>query len=299
MSKAMETVNTTINDAAHVIVGDAVHVSWQEILIRLAVALVIVGVGICLVIAGKKLLKALFNRKKAEQEDEGQKKTLLSLLTNLLSFTVYFAAGCMALSALGVNVESLLAAVEGRPAYVLISSSAVYPETLPQPFTEDMPIGENAVWGAYGMGKVRAEAAALRLRPDSYILRPPYLYGPMQNLYREPFVFDCARMGRPFYLPGDGDMPLQFFHIWDLCRMMEVLLEKQPSQRIYNVGQPDVVTRFFFQTKEARNNFRYEKRPAENNEDVVENGTEQFHAFNICLVFVVCKWIMRKERIYF
>lgn len=109
MSKAMETVNTTINDAAHVIVGDAVHVSWQEILIRLAVALVIVGVGICLVIAGKKLLKALFNRKKAEQEDEGQKKTLLSLLTNLLSFTVYFAAGCMALSALGVNVESILA----------------------------------------------------------------------------------------------------------------------------------------------------------------------------------------------
>lgn len=109
MSKAMETVNTTINDAAHVIVGDAVHVSWQEILIRLAVALVIVGVGICLVIAGKKLLKALLNRKKAEREDEGQKKTLLSLMTNLLSFTVYFAAGCMALSALGVNVESILA----------------------------------------------------------------------------------------------------------------------------------------------------------------------------------------------
>ena len=142
----------------------------------------------------------------------------------------------------GPEVESLLAAVEGHPAYVLISSSAVYPETLPQPFTEGMPIGENAIWGAYGMGKVRAEAAALRLRPDSYILRPPYLYGPMQNLYREPFVFDCARMGRPFYLPGDGDMPLQFFHIRDLCRLIAVLLEKQPSQRIYNVGQPDAVT---------------------------------------------------------
>ena len=109
MSKAMETVNTTINDAAHVIVGDAVHVSWQEILIRLAVALVIVGVGICLVFAGKKLLRAVLMRKSGEQENEGQKKTLLSLLTNLLSFTIYFAAGCMALSALGVNVESILA----------------------------------------------------------------------------------------------------------------------------------------------------------------------------------------------
>ena len=109
MSKAMETVNTTINDAAHVIVGDTVNISWQEILIRLVIALVIVGIGVCLVFAGKKLLRAILSRKNKEQEDECQKKTLLSLLTNLLSFTVYFAAGCMALSALGVNVESILA----------------------------------------------------------------------------------------------------------------------------------------------------------------------------------------------
>lgn len=140
------------------------------------------------------------------------------------------------------DVESLLAAVEGQPAYVLISSSAVYPETLPQPFTEDMPVGENRIWGAYGLSKVRAEAAAQRLRPDSYILRPPYLYGPMQNLYREPFVFDCARMGRPFYVPGDGEMPLHFSHIDDLCRLIQILLEKQPQQRIYNTGDPAPVT---------------------------------------------------------
>ncbi len=140
------------------------------------------------------------------------------------------------------DVEGLLAALEGRPEYVLISSSAVYPETLPQPFTEDMPVGENSIWGEYGMGKVRAEAAALRLRPDSFILRPPYLYGPMQNLYREPFVFDCAMAGRPFCLPGDGSMPLQFNHIDDLCRLIAILLEKKPDVRIYNTGDPQPVT---------------------------------------------------------
>lgn len=140
------------------------------------------------------------------------------------------------------DVESLLGALEGQPDYVLISSSAVYPETLPQPFTEEMPVGENSIWGAYGLGKIRAEAAALRRRPDSYILRPPYLYGPMQNLYREPFVFDCARLGRPFYLPGDGDMPLQFFHVEDLCQLIVRLLDAQPTQRIYNVGNPTPVT---------------------------------------------------------
>lgn len=140
------------------------------------------------------------------------------------------------------EVESLLHALEGRPAYVLISSSAVYPETLPQPFTEEMQVGENRIWGAYGLGKVRAEAAAQRLRPDSYILRPPYLYGPMQNLYREPFVFDCAAAGQPFYLPGDGSMPLQFNHIRDLCRLIAVLLDQQPQVRIYNTGDLCPVT---------------------------------------------------------
>ena len=108
MHNPIDTVNSTLNSAAHVIVGDPVEVNWQDVLIRLAIALGIVAVGICLVYAGKKLLRAIFSRKK-EAEDEGQKKTLLSLLTNLLSFTVYFAAGCMALSALGVNVESILA----------------------------------------------------------------------------------------------------------------------------------------------------------------------------------------------
>ena len=140
------------------------------------------------------------------------------------------------------DVESLLAALEGQPEYVLISSSSVYPETLPQPFTEDMPVGENRIWGDYGMGKVRAEAAARRLRPDCYILRPPYLYGAMQNLYREPFVFDCAVKGRPFYLPGDGSTPLHFNNVEDLARLIFLLLEEKPAQRIYNTGNPDTIT---------------------------------------------------------
>lgn len=109
MANPIDTVNRTLNEATHVIVGDSVKISLYDILIRLAIAVLIVGAGVCLVFAGKKLLRAIFNRTKTKQEDEGQKKTLLSLLTNLLSFTIYFAAGCMALSALGVNVESILA----------------------------------------------------------------------------------------------------------------------------------------------------------------------------------------------
>lgn len=126
--------------------------------------------------------------------------------------------------------------------YVFISSSAVYPETLPQPFSEDMPTGKNSVWGDYGVNKLEAENELLRRVPHAYILRPPYLYGPMQNLYREPFAFDCADMDRLFCIPKEGKMSLQFFHVEDLCRFIEILLAKHPENRIFNVGNPESVT---------------------------------------------------------
>ncbi len=141
------------------------------------------------------------------------------------------------------DVNDLLNAFDEPPAeIVFISSSAVYPETAPQPFREEGPAGENRIWGSYGMGKLRAEAALHRRRPDAYILRPPYLYGPGQNVYREGFVFDCALQDRPFFLPGAGDMPLHFFHVDDLCRVIEQVLLQHPADCILNVGNAETVS---------------------------------------------------------
>lgn len=140
------------------------------------------------------------------------------------------------------DVNALLDALDSFGEYILISSSAVYPETAPQPFREDGPLGENRFWGRYGTDKLAAEAALLARVPGAYILRPPYLYGPMNNVYREAFVFDCALADRPFFLPGDGGMKLQFFHIRDLCRCIDALLSQRPAQHIFNVGNPQAVS---------------------------------------------------------
>lgn len=140
------------------------------------------------------------------------------------------------------HVENLVTALGRVKDYILISSSAVYPETLPQPFTENMLCGPNAIWGAYGLNKLEAEDYLRAAVPQAYILRPPYLYGPGQNVYREPFVFECAEENRPFYLPENDNMGLQFFHVEDLCRFMELLLEKKPETHIFNVGNPETVT---------------------------------------------------------
>lgn len=140
------------------------------------------------------------------------------------------------------DVNSLLDALDSYGDYVFISSSAVYPEYCDLPFTEETELGFNKYWGKYGTDKIEAEEALIKRNPNAYILRPPYLYGQMNNVYREAFVFDCALKDRVFYLPKDGKMKLQFFHIHDLCRFIDVILLKKPSQHIFNVGNKDVVS---------------------------------------------------------
>ncbi len=139
------------------------------------------------------------------------------------------------------DVTDLLDALDGTPQYVLISSSAVYPETTSMPAKETDPTGPNRLWGAYGTNKIATENVLLARRPDGYILRPPYLYGPMQNVYREPFVFDCAMQGRAFAIPGEGTMPLQLFHVEDLCRVIEAILTQRPQTHVFNVGNAETV----------------------------------------------------------
>ena len=142
----------------------------------------------------------------------------------------------------GEHVRTLLDSGVEFSDYILISSSAVYPETAPQPFDESCPCGANSIWGAYGTNKLDAERELLSRVPSAYILRPPYFYGKYENLYREAFVFDCALGGRDFYIPRNGEMKLQFFNVSDLCRFAEILLEKHPERRVFNVGNGDTVT---------------------------------------------------------
>ncbi|MBP3458248.1 MAG: NAD-dependent epimerase/dehydratase family protein [Lachnospiraceae bacterium] len=142
----------------------------------------------------------------------------------------------------GKDIENLINALDEINDYIFISSSAVYPETMPQPFKEETPCGANFVWGSYGLDKIEAEKYLEKHVPHAYILRPPYLYGPMQNIYREPFVFECAQKDRTFYIPKDGSMNLQFFHVEDLCRFIEIILEKKPQNHIFNVGNDEVVS---------------------------------------------------------
>lgn len=139
------------------------------------------------------------------------------------------------------DIQNLLNDLNEVKDYIFISSSAVYPETNQQPFCEKQNIGKNSIWGQYGIDKIDAEKYLQTHFPHAYILRPPYLYGPMQNVYREPFVFECALKNRKFYIPKEGHMKLQFFHVEDLCKIIEIILTQHPQDHILNVGNEELI----------------------------------------------------------
>jgi len=139
------------------------------------------------------------------------------------------------------DIEDLVQGLSNIKDYIFISSSAVYPEKEKQPFQENTHLGYNSIWKDYGINKIEAENYLLSKVPQAYILRPPYLYGPMQNVYREPFVFECALKNRKFYIPKDGKMKLQFFHVEDLCKVIEYIILNRPQDHIYNVGNEETI----------------------------------------------------------
>ena len=141
------------------------------------------------------------------------------------------------------DIDFLLDKLCGFDNYIMISSSAVYPDTLKLPFKESDETGKNKFWGDYGLNKIAAEKALLKRVKNAYIIRPPYLYGGYNNVYREAFVFDCAERDVPFYLPKDGSMPLQFFHVLDLCLIIDNLLRVRPNYNILNVGNAPVTVK--------------------------------------------------------
>jgi len=138
------------------------------------------------------------------------------------------------------DINNLLNNIEIFDNYIMISSSAVYKETNKIPFKESAECGINKFRGDYGTNKLAAEKALINRVPNAYILRPPYLYGKYNNIYREAFVFDCAEKGLPFYIPQDGSMPLQFLNVIDLCRFIEIIIKLQPKQKIFNVGSKPI-----------------------------------------------------------
>jgi nucleoside-diphosphate-sugar epimerase len=145
------------------------------------------------------------------------------------------------------DVGGLLEALGGRTGrLVMVSTGSVYRAQAAYPWDEDCPLVEDDSAGAYGWNKRCAEdvlwAAHARGLPVS-VVRPGYIYGPHNNVYREALFFDRLVRGLPILVPGDGNYLVQFGHVDDLARLL-LLCAQHPaaSGRAFNFAGARAVT---------------------------------------------------------
>lgn len=129
--------------------------------------------------------------------------------------------------------------------YIFISSSAVYFKNN-NPMKEDDELGFNDTWKEYGTNKIAAEHFLItKYQQEQFpvvILRPPYIYGEGNNIYREGFVFDRLIEGKIIVVPGEGETRIQFIHIEDLYNVIKIMLFNDVKGEYFNVGNEGSIT---------------------------------------------------------
>ncbi|GIG69980.1 NAD-dependent epimerase/dehydratase family protein [Phytomonospora endophytica] len=139
----------------------------------------------------------------------------------------------------GTRPEHLAGTLDFPGRYIYLSSAAVYDQTAAGlPFREGDPAHGDPAWGEYGHDK----AACERLLTEAYgerltVLRPPYVYGPFNDLPRESFVWARLLCGETVFVPGDGDRLIQFCHVDALAEVVAAAVEERLDPGVYNVAE--------------------------------------------------------------
>ncbi len=128
--------------------------------------------------------------------------------------------------------------------WIHLSSASVYTDGLDHLPSEKDPIGGSALWGDYGREKSAADTFLLNQEHTPAIaIRPPYLYGPNNDIDREQFIWARALTERPILIPGEGKAKLQFLHEEDLASFILYLLamHAMPTEAV-NLADPHILT---------------------------------------------------------
>jgi nucleoside-diphosphate-sugar epimerase len=111
------------------------------------------------------------------------------------------------------------AAAPGLHRYVFVSSIAAYGPGL-ELREEDSLVADDFA-NRYAQHKASSERALFRMHAESGFpvttFRPPFVHGPRQPFYREPFFWDRLLDRRPIILPDGGNRETQWVFVSDLA----------------------------------------------------------------------------------
>jgi len=130
------------------------------------------------------------------------------------------------------QVEGTVRAINGSlDRYIFMSSVAAYGDGLNH--HEGDALAPDDAADLYVRNKATSERALFRLHQRVGLpvvtLRPPFVYGPENPMYREAFFWDRLRAGRPIILPGDGRRLMQFAYVRDVVRAALRAMEEKSA----------------------------------------------------------------------
>lgn len=117
--------------------------------------------------------------------------------------------------------------------FVHVSTGSVYKSVDVFPWKEHFEKVRDNSQGDYGYNKQLIEEVLFEAYHEKRfpvtIIRPGYIYGPHNTVYRESFFFDRVVKGRPVLVPGDGKYLTQFGYVDDLARLLILAAEKDEA----------------------------------------------------------------------
>ena len=189
----------------------------------------------------------------ADRNDaEAMKEALSTRRFDVVYDNAYdFARGTTA-----AQVEATVRACGGRISrYLFMSSVAAYGDGLNH--KESDPLAPDYHTDPYVRHKATTERLLFRMHSQSGLpvvtFRPPFVYGPNTNYYREQFFWDRLRAGRPVIIPGDGHRLMQFAYVNDVVQaMIRAMDEPRAVGEAFNIGDTKPVTQVELVEKLAR-----------------------------------------------
>jgi len=155
------------------------------------------------------------------------------------------------------HCEILLNSLESAPTrHIHVSTGSVYdiygedPPVYSLPVDEDFPIGRiHEDEHPYMNGKRGAEKVLMEANKDAgypvVMVRPTFVYGPDNYIYREAYFFDRISQDRPIILPNSGNGFFDMVYVDDLADLM-ILVSQLPADQVvgraFNGTKGDVIT---------------------------------------------------------
>lgn len=128
--------------------------------------------------------------------------------------------------------------------YIFLSSIASYEHTHKYPLIESNKLGEWPLFGTYGINKMECENFIKSKNNFPYvILKPTYILGKNNYIYREQYYFDKIKNNEPLLIDSDGNAILQFVFVEDVAQIIFLsILNDDIINESINICNDDLIT---------------------------------------------------------